>query len=177
MWPSHLFNQNQTNTGSWLYSEPQPASAVTYIKQGRVYNISNINHNLPVGLLVPAISLQVYYNIITFISIALTHWFVVVSSILLLFTYSQFCIGLLDTPTLHFCLQITLSLAKKFYDIIYTLFCKISASNIFLQPQFHHNACRNMTNWITLLLSLLKREIKRVSDPVVLDIPVIKHFS
>ena len=30
---------------------------------------------------------------------------------------------------------------------------------------------------MTLLLSLLKREIKRVSDPVVLDIPVIKHFS
>ena len=81
------FNQNQTNTGSWLYSEPQPASAVAYIKQGRVYNISNINNNLPVGLLVPAISLQVYYNIITFISIAPTHWFVVVSSLL--------------TPTVH----------------------------------------------------------------------------
>ena len=28
-----------------------------------------------------------------------------------------------------------------------------------------------MTNRMTLLLSLLKREIKRVSDPVVLDIP------
>ena len=46
VWPTHLFNQNQTN--SWLYSEPQPATAVAYIKQGRVYNISNINSNSPV---------------------------------------------------------------------------------------------------------------------------------
>ena len=28
---------------------------------------------------------------------------------------------------------------------------------------------------MTLLLSLLKREIKRVSDPVVLDIPGLEH--
>ena len=87
-----------------------------------MYNISNINNNLPVGLLVPAISLQVHYNIITFISIALTHWFVVVSSLLLLFTYSQFCIGLL----------------AKFFFLPW--FCRFITSHPVSQPSVSYSA-------------------------------------